>query len=64
MDTNAPRMNVLNKYDIIGCTFLMPPQEYGQNFRVLIVKIIDCHEKKLAQEPGNTQFTCSVIDDQ
>ena len=28
-------MPVLNKSDIIGRTFLMPPQEYGQKSRVL-----------------------------
>ena len=42
----------------------MPPQEYGQKFQVCIVKIIDDNEKNLAQDPGHTQFVCSVNDDQ
>ena len=43
-------MPVLNKYDIIDCRFLMPPQEYGQKFQVRIVKMIYDHEKKLAKD--------------
>ena len=42
----------------------MPTQEDGQNFRVHIVKMVYHHETKLAQEPGQTQFICSVNDDQ
>ena len=38
-------MLVINTSDIIGRTFLMLPQEYGQKFQVSIVKIIDDHEK-------------------
>ena len=42
----------------------MTPQEYGQNVWVCIVKIIDDHETKAAQELGHTQFICSINDDQ
>ena len=59
-DTNSPKIPVLNTLDIIGHIFLMPPQWYGQKFRVLIVKIMYYHETKLAQDPGYTQFICSV----
>ena len=41
--TNKPKMNFLNTYDIIGRRFLMASQEYGQKFRVPIVKMIDNH---------------------
>ena len=37
----------------------MLPQEYGQNVRVYIVKIIYDHETKLVKDPGHTQFVCS-----
>ena len=42
----------------------MPPQEYGQNFWVRIVKIIDDHKTNLSQDPDHTQFISSVNDDQ
>ena len=42
----------------------MTPQEYGQNVWVCIVKIIDDHETKAAQELGHTRFICSINDDQ
>ena len=29
-ETNAPKIPVLDYSDIIGCTFLMPPQNYCQ----------------------------------
>ena len=45
-ETNAPKIPALNISDIIGPTFLMPPQEYGENFRVCITKMIDGHEIK------------------
>ena len=47
-ETNAPKIPFLNTSDIIGCTFIRPPQEDGQNFRVRIGKMIDDNEKKLS----------------
>ena len=47
-ETNAPKIPFLNTSDIIGRTFLRPPQEDGQNFRVRIGKMIDDNEKKLS----------------
>ena len=55
-ETDAPKIYVLDLSDIIGRTFLMKPQEYGQNFRFHIFKIDE-------QEPGQTHFICSVNDD-
>ena len=56
--TNAPKIPVLDSYDIIGHTFLMPHQKDGQNFQVRIVRIIDYQEKKWSQDPGQIQFAC------
>ena len=42
----------------------MPPQGDRHNLRFRIVKIIDDHETKLAQDPGTTQFICSGNHDQ
>ena len=63
-DTNAPKIPVLDTYNIIGHIFLMTPQEYGQKFWVHIVNITYYHETKSSQEPGHTQFICYVNDDQ
>ena len=57
-------MPVLNTYDVIVSTFLMIPQEDGQKSRVYVVKIIDNHKTKIVQDPGHTQFICSVIEGQ
>ena len=46
-ETNAPKIPVLDTYHIIGYTFVMIPQEYGQKLRFCIVKIIYYHETKL-----------------
>ena len=55
-------MPVLNTYDIIGRSFILPPQEDGQKLRVHTDKINDYHETKSAQYTGHTQFICSVND--
>ena len=57
-------MTILNTSDIIGHTFLMTPQEYGQTFGAHIVKMIYYHEIKLAKDPGHAQLICCVNDDQ
>ena len=41
VETNAPKMSALNTSDIIGHTFIMPPQEDCPKFRVPIGKMID-----------------------
>ena len=56
-------MPILDSSGIICCTFLMPPQEYDQKFRVRIVKIIYYHETKITEDPGHTRFICSINDD-
>ena len=53
--TNAPNMDVFNTYDIIGRKFIMSPQEYGQKFRVRVVKIIDEYEKNITR-PGSKPY--------
>ena len=63
-ETNAPKMTVLGSSGIIGCTFHMPSQEDGQKFWVRMVKMVDYLKKKLSQDPGHTQFICSVDYDQ
>ena len=50
--------------EIIGRTLLLLPQEDGNNFWFRIVKIIDDHGTKVAQDPGLIQFISSINDDQ
>jgi hypothetical protein len=54
-------MPLINFNDHIGCTFLMPPQEDGQQHRAHIIKAIDDHEKELQKD--RTKFLCYVNDD-
>jgi hypothetical protein len=37
---------LINFNDLIGRTFLMSPQEDGQQHRARIIKVIDDHEKE------------------
>ena len=53
-------MTILNKSGIIGSTFLLPSQEYGQKFGSIFFKMVYNHETKLAQKPSYIQFACSV----
>jgi hypothetical protein len=54
---------IINLNDLIGRTFLMPPQEDGQQHQALIIKSIDDHEKELQKDQTRTKFLCSVNDD-
>ena len=57
-------MPVVDPNDIVGCTFLMTPQEDGQRFRARIVRAIEDHERHLARDEDRLHFLCSVNDDQ
>jgi hypothetical protein len=60
----ATPMAIVDPNDLVGRTFLMPPQEDGQRFRARIVRAIEEHEKGLAQESARLKFLCAVNDDQ
>jgi hypothetical protein len=48
--------------DLIGRTFLIPPQEDGQQHQARIIKAIDDHGKVLLKDQTRTRFLCSVND--
>jgi hypothetical protein len=63
-DHGESGMPIVNPNDLIGCTFLMPQQEDGQQFRTHIVQAIDDFETKLGQDKDHKRFCCSVNDGQ
>jgi len=56
-------MPVFHPIDLVGRTFLLEPQEDGQQFRARIVKAIENHEDNLNKDPERMQFLCSINDD-
>ena len=46
--------------DIMGCTFLLIPQEYGHKFWVCIITMINDHIQKVTHDLGHTQFINSI----
>jgi hypothetical protein len=62
-DLSMP-MPVVDPNDLVGRTFLMPPQEDGQRFRARIVRAIKDHERDLAKDEARIHFLCSINDDQ
>jgi hypothetical protein len=57
-------MTIVNPNDLVGRTFLMPPQEDGQCFCAHIVHAIEEHEQGLAKIPEWIKFLCAVNEDQ
>ena len=55
-----PRCPFLIHIILLVAHYTPPPQEYGQNIWVRIVKIID-DQKKLAQHPSQIQFYVQLI---
>jgi len=58
-----PPSAVFNPEDLVGRTFLMDPQEDGQQFRARIVKLIKDHEANVEENPTRLKFLLSVNDD-
>jgi hypothetical protein len=63
-DDLAMPMPVVDSNDLVGCTFLMPPQEDGQHFCAHTVRAIEDHERNLANDKDCIHFLCSINDDQ
>jgi hypothetical protein len=57
-------MPIVDPNDLVGRTFLMPPQEDGQRFGAPIVRAIKDHEHNLAKDEDCIQFLCSIDDNQ
>ena len=50
-DVELPPMPIMNPEDLVGRTFLLDKQEYGQKFRARIVEAINAHEDKVQKNP-------------
>jgi hypothetical protein len=57
------QLEYIDPTELIGRTFLTPPQEDGQRFRARIVRAIEDHETDLDDDPDRIKFLCSVNDD-
>ncbi len=62
-ESKAHNMPVFHPIDLVGCTFLLDPQEDGQCFRTQIVRAIEDHETTLDQDPEHLKCLCSINDD-
>jgi hypothetical protein len=60
----AMLMPVVDPNDLVGRTFLMPPQEEGHRFRACIVRAIEDHEWNLCKDDNRIHFLCFINDDQ
>ena len=61
---NLARTVLTDAKDLVGCTFLMEPQDDGQRFRAAIVECIDQHNDNFSADPTRLKFRCSINDDQ
>ena len=59
-----PLLPVFNPEDLVGRTFLLDKQEYGQRFRARIVQLVEDHESSVENNPACLKFVCSVNDNQ
>ena len=63
-DGEEPSMATFDPSDLIGRTFLKPPEEDGQRFRAKIVEAIVEQEQDLSNNPEKIRFLCSVNGDE
>ena len=57
-------MPTLDPDDLIGRTFLKPPENDGRRYRAKIVEAIEEKEKNIANHPDKIKFRCSVNNDE
>jgi hypothetical protein len=58
--SGATLMTIVDPNDLVGCTFLMPPQEDGQRFHARIVHAIIEQAQGLAKEPEQIKFRINL----
>ena len=54
---------VFDPEDLVGRTFLLPPDESEQIFRAKIVKLLDDHSARTKTDPARLKFLLSIDDD-
>ncbi len=62
--TKSSQLPTFHPSDLVGHTFLLDPQEDGQQFCARIVEAVEDHDAKLHQKPERFKFCCSINDDQ
>jgi len=62
--TKLSHLPTFHPSDLVGCTFLLDPQEDGQRFCTRIVEALEDHDAKLHCKPECFKFCCSIKDDQ
>ena len=63
-DSGEATMSTIDPADLIGRTFLMPPEEDGTRLCAKIIEAIETKEKDLANDPVRIKFRCSVNDNE
>ena len=63
-DSGEATMSTIDPADLIGRTFLMPPEEDGTRLRAKIIEAIETKERDLANDPVRIKFRCSVNDNE
>ncbi len=60
LETPNPTVSNLTPEEMIGRTFLMPPEEDGTRHRAKIIKRIDNMQKDIDNDPLMIKFKCKV----
>jgi hypothetical protein len=55
---------IVDPYKLVGCTFMMDPQDNGQCLRAHIVDLVKDHQSKVRKLDHHHMFRISVNDDQ
>ena len=61
-EPSTVQMPIIDVNELVGRTFLLPPEPDGQRFRARILRSIDDHENNLEKE--RMKFLCSINDDE
>jgi hypothetical protein len=51
---------IVDPYELVGCTFLMDPQDNGQHFCARIVNLVEDHQSKVHKLDDHHKFCISV----
>ena len=61
---NGETMPTFDPSELIGRTFLLPPEEDGQRFRGKVIEALIENRRDLSNQPDRIKFRCSVNDDE
>jgi hypothetical protein len=64
LDHGEPPAPIVDPTELVGRTFLLPPQEDGQRFRARIIRAIGDQENDLECSSDRLEFLCSLNDDE